>query len=199
MSIAFAGFMTCLSLIVVIGAQNAFVLRQGIARRHVRPIVLICACSDVALIAAGIAGLGAVLNSRPWAVEVARYGGAAFLFAYGMLAARRAFKPTGLDSGGRVATTLGGALSSCFALTYLNPAVYLDTVVLMGTLAHQHGPRGRWLFGSGAALASTLWFHLLGFGARALSRWFERPASWRLLDATIAVMMTGYAAVLVLG
>ncbi|RIQ26080.1 LysE/ArgO family amino acid transporter [Jiangella rhizosphaerae] len=189
MSSAAIGFATSLSLIVAIGAQNAFVLRQGIARRHVVPVVLVCAAADALLIGAGIAGLGALLTAHPWALDVARYGGAAFVFGYGALAARRALRPSSLTAAGRSATTARAAVLTCLAFTFLNPHVYLDTVVLLGSLANQHGDDGRWLYGAGAAAASIGWFTALGFGARGLSRVFERPRAWQVLDGIIALVM----------
>lgn len=193
------GFVTSLSLIVAIGAQNAFVLRQGIARQHVLPIVLVCATSDIVLIGAGIAGLGAAVDTHAWAVAAARYGGGAFLVGYGVLAARRALRPRGMSTGSRAPTTLGAALLTCLGFTFLNPHVYLDTIVLLGAIANQHGDDGRWLFGLGAVLASLSWFFALGFGARTLSRFFERPRSWQLLDGVIAAVMVTLGALLILG
>lgn len=198
-SSAVIGFVTSLSLIVAIGAQNAFVLRQGIARRHVLPVVLVCATADALLIAAGIAGLGAALTAHPWALDVARYGGAAFVIGYGVLAARRALRPSALSSAGRSATTARAAVLACLAFTFLNPHVYLDTVVLLGALANQHGDDGRWLYGLGAMTASIGWFTALGFGARGLSGVFERPRAWQLLDGLIALVMVAIGAGLLLG
>ncbi|PZF83252.1 LysE/ArgO family amino acid transporter [Jiangella anatolica] len=189
MSSAAVGFVTSLSLIVAIGAQNAFVLRQGVARRHVVPVVAVCAAADALLIGAGIAGLGAALTARPWALDVARYGGAAFVLAYGALAARRALRPSSLVAGNGAATTARAAVLACLGFTFLNPHVYLDTVVLLGALANQHGDDGRWLYGLGAMTASVTWFTALGFGARSLGSVFERPGAWRLLDGLIALVM----------
>ncbi|WP_116948206.1 LysE/ArgO family amino acid transporter [Jiangella endophytica] len=199
MSTALLGFATSLSLIVAIGAQNAFVLRQGVSRRHVLPVVLVCAVADAALIGAGIAGLGAALTDRPWAVALARYGGAAFVLGYAVLAARRALRPGAMTAAGRVAPTLRAAVLTCLGFTFLNPHVYLDTVVLLGALANQHGDDGRWLYGLGAATASVTWFTGLGLGARALSRVFEQPRAWRLLDGVIALVMAAIGVRLLLG
>ncbi|PQZ52455.1 MULTISPECIES: L-lysine exporter [unclassified Microbacterium] len=210
-----AGLGLGLSLIVAIGAQNVFVLRQGIRREHVLAVVLICALSDAALIAAGVAGLGFVLSAAPWLVVVARWAGALFLLTYGILAARRAWRGgEELDADGTNAalpgppaadgstTTLTGTrlapvILTTLALTWLNPHVYLDTVLMLGSIAATHGDE-RWLFAAGAIAASLLWFTALGFGARYLGRWLRTPRSWRILDAVIAVIMISIAISLVL-
>jgi len=188
---ALAGFAASLVLIVAIGAQNAFVLRQGLRREHVLPVVLTCAVSDLMLIVAGIAGLGAVVSARPTAVTVIRWAGAAFLLAYAALAAKRAWRPGALRATDRAPATLGATLLTCLALTYLNPHVYLDTVLLLGSVAQQHPHR--WLFGIGAAVASGVWFSALGLGAHRLAPVLSRPAAWRVLDGLIAVVMTAVA------
>jgi L-lysine exporter family protein LysE/ArgO len=194
---AAAGLALGLSLIVAIGAQNAFVLRQGLRREHIGWVIMICATSDAALIALGVAGAGALFAAVPWLVEVARWAGAAFLVLYAALAARRAIHPQTLrTSAERPAAGLASAIGTCLALTWLNPHVYLDTVVLVGSFAGTHGP-ARWAFGAGAALASVLWFTALGLGARLLAPVFGRPAAWRVLDAVIAAVMLGVAAMLV--
>lgn len=182
------GFATALSLIMAIGAQNAFVLRQGIRDEHVLPVVTFCAAADFALIVAGIAGVGALITSHPQLTTAVRYGGAVFLICYGLLAARRAIRPTTLAPTEQGPVQLGAVLAACAALTFLNPHVYLDTVVLLGSLANQHGDR-RWIFGAGAAAASAVWFFSLGFGARRLSGLFAKPGTWRFLDGLIAVTM----------
>ncbi len=199
MSSAAVGFATSLSLIVAIGAQNAFVLRQGVARRHVVPVVVVCAVADALLIGTGIAGLGAALTAHPWALDVARYGGAAFVLGYGALAARRALRPSSLVAGSGAATTARAAVLACLGFTFLNPHVYLDTVVLLGALANQHGDDGRWLYGLGAMAASITWFTALGFGARSLTSVFERPRAWQVLDGLIALVMAAIGAGLLLG
>ncbi|MEV6012841.1 LysE/ArgO family amino acid transporter [Streptomyces sp. NPDC051976] len=186
---ALAGFGTGLSLIVAIGAQNAFVLRQGIRREHVAAVVAICATSDAVLIALGIGGVGTVVKAWPTAVTVAAWIGGAFLVCYGLLAARRAMRPGALDASGAASTSLRSAVLTCLAMTWLNPHVYLDTVLLLGSLANGYGS-GHWWFGAGAATASVVWFSGLGFGARLLRRPFARPGSWRALDGVIAVTMT---------
>jgi L-lysine exporter family protein LysE/ArgO len=168
--------------------DSAFVLRQGIRNEHVLPVVTLCATADLVLIIAGIAGVGAVVTTHPQVLTIARWGGAAFLIGYGLLAARRALRPSALTPAEQGPTQLSAVLLTALALTFLNPHVYLDTVVLLGTLANQQGD-GRWLFGAGAALASAVWFFSLGFGARRLSGLFAKPATWRLLDVLIAITM----------
>lgn len=182
------GFVTGLSLIVAIGAQNAFVLRQGIRNEHVLPVVILCAVSDLVLIVAGVAGVGALVTAHPQLMAIARYGGAAFLLAYGLLAARRALQPAVMTPGDAGSARLPAVLLTCLALTFLNPHVYLDTVVLLGTLASQQG-EARWRFGAGAAAASLVWFFCLGFGARQLAGLFAKPVTWRILDGVIALTM----------
>ncbi len=183
------GFFTGLSLIIAIGAQNAFVLRQGLLRRHRLPIALICALSDALLIAAGIYGFGLAASGVPALLEIARWSGAAFLAVYGALAAHRAWKGECLSEDEALSMPLLPAVAICLALNFLNPHVYLDTVILLGSLANQHGNPGRWQFGAGAIVASISWFFLLAYGARALRPLFARPLSWRILDGSIAVVM----------
>jgi L-lysine exporter family protein LysE/ArgO len=192
---ALAGFAASVVLIVAIGAQNAFVLRQGLRREHVLPVVVTCAVSDLLLIAAGVAGLGAVVAARPTAVTAIRWVGAAFLITYAALAAKRALRPSALTPTDRAPATLRATLLTCLALTYLNPHVYLDTVLLLGSVAQQHPHR--WLFGIGAAAASAVWFTALGAGAHRLAPVLARPAAWRVLDALIAVVMLAVAAGLI--
>ncbi len=177
------------SLIIAIGAQNAFVLRQGLRREHVLAIVAFCAVSDAALIAAGVAGTGAITNAVPRLAGVIRWGGAAFLIVYGLVALRRSIGSAGLaaDTGG-TPISRGRAVATAAALTWLNPHVYLDTLLLVGSVASSHGD-ARWVFGAGAAAASVVWFTGLGFGARVLSRYFARPLAWRILDLVIGVTM----------
>ena len=194
-----AGFLSGAALIIAIGAQNAFVLRQGIRREHVLPIVLICASADALLILSGIAGLGALFQSAPVFMTVARYGGAAFLFAYGLLAARRAFHVERLAVDANIGISLQAALATCLSFTFLNPHVYLDTVILLGSLANQHGQGGRWWFGAGAIAASFVWFFSLGYGARLLAPIFTKPFAWRILDSLIALTMIGLGAALLAG
>lgn len=192
------GFLASLTLIAAIGAQNAFVLRQGIRREHVVPVVALCTVSDMVLIAAGIAGIGALVAAHPAAIDVATYGGAAFLLGYGLLAARRALRPSALVPADAAPARLGAVLLTCAAMTFLNPHVYLDTVVLLGALANEQRD-GRWLFGVGAVTASAVWFVTLGWGARRLSGVFATPRTWRILDGIIAATMLALAASLLLG
>jgi L-lysine exporter family protein LysE/ArgO len=174
-----------LSLIVAIGAQNAFVLRQGLRGERVGTVVAICAVSDAILIALGVAGAGALVQGTPALADGARIGGAAFLLGYAALAARRAWRPGVLEAG---AARGGPVLVTALALTWLNPHVYLDTVVLLGSVATTHGD-ARWWFGLGAGAGSLLWFTGLGYGARLLRRPFARPSAWRALDGAVALVM----------
>jgi L-lysine exporter family protein LysE/ArgO len=196
---ALAGLGLGLSLIVAIGAQNALVLRQGLRREHIVVVILICALSDAALIALGIGGAGWVFEQLPWLVEVVRWAGAVFLLGYGVLAARRAIRPAVLApaSEERDRPTLLAIVGTTLALTWLNPHVYLDTVVLLGSVANTHGEQ-RWAFGAGAMLGSVLWFTALGLGARLLAPVFARPVAWRVLDGAIAIVMVVLAVGLVL-
>ncbi len=202
LSASLAGFGLGLSLIVAIGAQNLFVLRQGIRREHVLLVATICAVSDAALIIAGVAGLGLVLQSIPWLVPVVRWAGAVFLLVYGLLAARRAWRPSGevldpRDAGGRRPPTGAAAVAlTCLALTWLNPHVYLDTVFLLGSIAGTHGDDRGW-FAVGAVAASIVWFFSLAYGARLLGRVLATPRAWRILDAVVAVVMIAIAVSLV--
>lgn len=199
MSLVVAGFVTGLSLIVAIGAQNAFVLRMAVARRHVLPVIAVCAVSDAILITAGIAGIATILDVAPGAIDVIRWAGAAFLICYGLLAARRALRPAALSAAPGGAVTIGAALLTCLALTWLNPHTYLDTVLMLGSVANNYGVTGRWWFGAGAITASIVWFAAIGYGARYLRDWFARPAAWRILDGGVAVLMFGLGAKLVVG
>ncbi|MBX9244394.1 amino acid transporter [Actinotalea ferrariae] len=191
------GLVTGLSLIVAIGAQNAFVLRQGIRREHVLTVVAVCATADALLVSAGVAGLGALVTEQPVALAVARYGGAAFLLVLAVQAALRARHPERLDPSTAAPAGHRGVLLTALALTFLNPHVYLDTVVLLGSVANQHGPTGRWHFAAGAAVGSVLWFTALGFGARRLRPLFARPRAWQVLDVVVAVVMVVVAVGLV--
>ena len=195
---ALAGFALGLSLIVAIGAQNAFVLRQGLRREHIVPVIAVCALSDAVLILLGVAGAGAVFEALPWLIAVVRWVGFAFLLVYGLLAARRAIRPGRMVAAeGDGARSLLAVVGTTLALTWLNPHVYLDTVVLLGSISSTHGD-GRWAFAAGATVASILWFTALGLGARLLAPLFARPVAWRVLDAVIAVVMIALAISLVL-
>jgi L-lysine exporter family protein LysE/ArgO len=194
-----AGLGFGLSLIIAIGAQNAFVLRQGLRREHVLVVVAVCSVSDVVLIAVGVGGLGSLIQAAPWLLDAMRIGGAGFLLTYGLLAARRAWRPSVIDADPAGSpTSVRVAVTTCLALTWLNPHVYLDTVILLGSVAGTHGD-DRWWFGLGAAIGSIAWFSALGFGARLLRPLFARPGAWRVLDALIAAVMLAIAASLVHG
>jgi L-lysine exporter family protein LysE/ArgO len=197
---ALAGFGTGLSLIVAIGAQNAFVLRQGIRREHVAAVALLCSVADAALILAGVTGIGTIVERAPVVLDVVRWAGAAFLLAYAVLALRRAVRPGELHAAtGGAPVDLRPVLITAAALTFLNPHVYLDTVLLLGSIANQHGHDGRWVFALGATAGSLLWFFGLAYGARRLAPLFARPSAWRVLDGVIAAVMAAIALSLVLG
>jgi len=187
------GFLLGAGLIVAIGAQNAFVLRQGLKRSHVFAVASVCTLSDAALIAAGVAGVGALVSQTPGLLPAVTALGIVFLLAYGALAARRAWRGELLAVGTNDAQGLGAALLTCVALTFLNPHVYLDTVVLVGAISARHRPPANAAFGCGAAIASALWFFGLAYGARLLAPLFARPAAWRALDALIAIVMWAIA------
>lgn len=182
---------TTLSLIVAIGAQNAYVLKQGIIGKFVWPIAIFCILSDVLLIGLGVLGFGALVDSAGWVLEILRWGGGAFLLTYGIMAARRALHPAAMtvqqsaDSGPQ---TLGKALTLAAAMTYLNPHTYLDTFVLLGGIATQQGDY-RWYFYAGALLGSTIWFCSLAAFSRFLRPVFANPKAWRILDGAVALLM----------
>lgn len=187
---ALSGLGFGLSLIVAIGAQNAFVLRQGVRGQHVLPVIAVCAVSDVVLIAAGVAGFGTVVEAFPAVVTVARYAGAVFLIGYALLAARRALgSSTLIAEAAGTSVAVGASVLTCLALTWLNPHVYLDTLVLLGSFASTYASPDRWFLAAGAMLASVIWFLALGYGARRLGPLFARPIAWRVLDSLIAVVM----------
>ena len=188
-----AGLLTGLSLIVAIGAQNAFVLRQGLLRQYVGPVVAICAVSDLLLIAAGVAGIGAIVQHAPTALTVVRWFGVAFLTAYGVRSLWRSRHAEALTASRDAEPRLRGAMLQATALTWLNPHVYLDTVLLLGSIAAHHGPTGKWWFGAGAGLGSVLWFTGLGYGARLLSPVLMRPRAWQVLDVLIGLTMLAIA------
>ncbi len=184
-----AGLLTGLSLIVAIGAQNAFVLRQGLLRQHVGPVVAICSVSDLVLIAAGVAGIGAIVQHAPTALDVVRWLGVAFLTAYGVRSLWRARHADSLKASTESEPRLRGAVGQAVALTWLNPHVYLDTVLLLGSIAAHHGPSGKWWFAAGAGIASILWFTGLGYGARLAGPLLSRPRAWQVLDVLIGLTM----------
>ncbi|KLK93523.1 amino acid transporter [Microvirga vignae] len=195
----FAGFMLGLSLILPIGAQNAFVLRLGLKGEHVLAVCLTCALSDAVLILLGVAGFAQISAIMPWAEPVMRYAGATFLIVYGARSFISAFAvDTGLQLSGTATTTLERALLTCLAFTWLNPHVYLDTVVLIGSISTQFD-EGREMFALGAMLASFTFFFSLGYGARLLRPFFVRPGTWRFLDGAIGLVMWITAARVLLG
>ena len=183
------GFLLGASLIIAIGAQNAFILRQGLLRQHVFILCLICAASDALLIAAGVAGLGAIIEQSQTLLVTIRLGGAAFLFWYASVALRRALNPEAMDTKGEGASNLKSAIGTCLAFTFLNPHVYLDTVLLVGSLSAQYEGGTRLAYAIGAMLASFVWFFGLGYGARLLEPVFRKQRSWQILDLFIAVVM----------
>ena len=184
-----AGFALSLSLILAIGAQNAFVLRQGIRRSHVTVVVLTCIFCEFILIFSGVAGFGALITRVPALEPITRWGGAAFIFGYGVLSLKRAiWANDALEAAETQAQTAKSAVLTCLAITWLNPHVYLDTVVLIGAVAAQYGTE-RWLFGWGAWSASAVFFLILGYGARALQPFFAKPSAWRVLDAGVGILM----------
>lgn len=190
------GFALGASLIIAIGAQNAFVLRSGLARLHVGIVVAFCAAADALLITIGVAGLGTVVDDSPLLLALVGIGGSAFLYAYAARAFHGALRPTALNAEGEVHDSRAATIRTAAALTFLNPHVYLDTVVLLGGLAGRYPASERVAFGIGAVVASIAWFVSLGYGARLLAPLFARPVAWRYLDAIIGVVMLGLATVL---
>lgn len=192
------GLALSLGLIVAIGAQNAFVLRQGLRREHVGTIVLFCAVADGALIAAGVLGMAQALGDRPGLARALALAGAAFLAVYGVQALRRARHPHPLQAAeGGAALRRGAAVAQAAAFTLLNPHVYLDTVLLVGSIGAQQPVALRGWFVAGASTASVFWFGLLGYGARWLAPWFARPRAWQILDGLVGLTMMVLAALLV--
>lgn len=193
------GYLLSFGLILAIGAQNAFVLRQGLRREHVFAVALTCGLSDAALIAAGVAGFAALTASLPWLGPALRWGGAAFLVAYGARAFLAAWRGgEHLDPATAGPQRLLRVLATCLALTWLNPHVYLDTLMLLGSVSAQYGA-ARWAFGAGATAASISFFFALAYGARILAPLFARPGAWRVLDVVIGAVMWIIAAQLALG
>jgi L-lysine exporter family protein LysE/ArgO len=185
-----SGFLLGGSLIIAIGAQNAFILRQGLIRNHVFILSLICALSDALLIAAGVAGLGTLVSRSPALIAVVTLGGALFLATYAIMAFRRAISPAAMVADHSKGMGLKGAVATCLAFTFLNPHVYLDTVVLLGSLSASYEGSARLAYGAGAAIASFVWFFSLGYGARYLAPFFARPVAWKILDIIIGVVMS---------
>lgn len=196
---ASAGFYLGFSLILAIGAQNAFVLRQGLRRAHVLPVVLTCAISDSVLIALGVGGFSVMIDLIPWIAHALSFGGAAFLIWYGARSFHAMWRGgEALRAADTGAGSLRAALLTCLALTWLNPHVYLDTVLLIGSIATQYGENARW-FGAGAVTSSFVFFFSLGFGARLLAPVFARPRAWQVLDGIIGLVMWAIAAKLLTG
>ena len=188
-----AGFSLSLSLILAIGSQNAFVLRQGLKREHIFIVCLICAFSDALLISLGVAGFSLMISTIPWIEPVARYGGALFLFIYGAMNFWSAFKThDSLQAAENSSAALGKVVLTCLALTWLNPHVYLDTLMLIGSVSTQYEGQ-KVAFAIGAVLASFVFFFSLGYGAKVLRPFFEKPQSWKILDYLIACIMWGIA------
>lgn len=198
MGAAAEGFLLSLGLILAIGAQNAFVLRQGLKREYVLTITTICATADALLIGAGVLGLGSLIREVPALINAVTIGGAVFLFVYGLLALRRALSPSALKAAEDRGLSYRGAILTVLAFTFLNPHVYLDTVVMLGSLSARYALGDRLAFWAGGALASAVFFYSLGFGARWLSPLFARPAAWRVFDVVVGLIMWGIAASLLL-
>ena len=197
LSPALSGLLLGASLIIAIGAQNAFILRQGLLRQHIFVLCLICAVSDASLIALGVGGLGTLVSQAPVLITIVTIGGVLFLGTYAVIAFRRALRPEAMKATNTGGGSLKAAVMTCLAFTFLNPHVYLDMVVLIGGLSTRFEGAGRIAFGAGAALASFIWFFGLGYGARLLEPVFARPAAWRVLDIIIGVVMAGLAISLV--
>ncbi len=195
----FTGLVTGLSLIVAIGAQNAYVLRQGLAREHVGVVVAICTVSDVVLITGGVAGIGTIVERAEWVLDVVRWLGVAFLTWYGVASLLRARRADALHAAARGSAGIRGVAVRAVALTWLNPHVYLDTVLLLGSIANHEGPTGRWWFALGACVASAAWFSGLGYGARRAGRLLASPRAWQVLDVLIGVTMLAIALMLARG
>ncbi|MDG2538030.1 LysE/ArgO family amino acid transporter [Dyella jiangningensis] len=192
-----AGLAAGAGLIIAIGAQNAFVLRQGLQRSFIGSVVLVCVLADVSLILLGVGGMGLAVKQHPDLLQWLRYAGAAFLAAYGMFALKRAWQgESGLQPAGNAAGSRGRVVLACLGFTLLNPHVYLDTVVLLGSLSTHYDGQGRWLFAAGASSASVMWFLSLGFGARVLLPIFRSPFAWRIFDVAVAAFMLALAAAL---
>lgn len=198
LEVAIQGALLSFGLILAIGAQNAFVLRQGLRGEHVFLVCLTCACSDAILISAGVAGFGAMVEAAPWVEPVFRYGGAAFLLFYAVVAFRSAMTlGTGLQVAQKDVRSRTTVLLTCLAFTWLNPHVYLDTLVLLGAASATHGDL-RLSFGLGAVIASFVFFFSLGYGARLLQPVFAKPVAWRWLDGLVGSLMLMIAVTLIL-
>jgi L-lysine exporter family protein LysE/ArgO len=192
-----SGLFTGLSLIIAIGAQNAFVIRQGLVGKFVLPVALLSAFLDVGLILLGVAGLGALLESVPFLLGLVRWLGAGYLIWFGISSLRRANSGASMDVSGQGTASLSGALVLTATFSLLNPHVYLDTVVFLGAIAAQFGD-ARWWFALGASIASIVWFLSLAYGAKSLSRFVTKPSFWKVLDRVIAGVMFALALGLIL-
>jgi L-lysine exporter family protein LysE/ArgO len=189
------GFLTGLSLIIAIGAQNAFVIRQGLTKKYVLLTVLICAFSDALLIALGASGLGALIKSNKNILEVVRWFGVVYLLWFAIKSARSVFRNASLNAAGEASGDIKNVVLTVLALTFLNPHVYLDTVILLGSISNQFNS-DKWFFVLGAMIASFTWFTAIGFGAKSASRFMSKPIFWKILDSIIAAIMLSIAAFL---
>ena len=189
------GLLAGLSLIIAIGAQNAFVIRQGLTKKYVFLTVAICSVSDAMLIALGASGLGALIKSNTAVLEIVRWFGVSYLIWFGIKSVRSALKVQVLTAAGEASGSRKSVITTILALTFLNPHVYLDTVILLGSISNQFG-EDKWYFTAGAALGSVLWFSAIGYGAKSASRFMSKPIFWKILDSLIAVIMFSIAAFL---
>jgi L-lysine exporter family protein LysE/ArgO len=189
------GLLTGLSLIIAIGAQNAFVIRQGLTKQHVLLVVAICALSDAVLIFLGVGGLGAIIQGLPWLLEIIRWFGVLYLTWFGIKSLRSAMKTQSLDASGTQSGSAAKVVTAVLGFTFLNPHVYLDTVILLGSIGNQFA-EDKWWFATGAAVGSVLWFSSIGFGAKAASGLMKKPSFWKILDTVIAIVMFGIAILL---
>jgi L-lysine exporter family protein LysE/ArgO len=187
--IAFSsGILSGLALIIAIGAQNAFVIRQGLQRQHVLTVVLFCAISDALLIAAGTAGLGKVIESAPEVLEIVRWFGVTYLIFFGLKSLRSAFRHNTLTLEQGNLVSRKRTILNVLGLTFLNPHVYLDTVIFLGSIANQF-PADKWFFSAGAMTASFLWFFFIGFGSKMAARFMVKVVFWKVLDLAVAIIM----------
>ncbi len=189
------GLLTGLSLIIAIGAQNAFVIRQGLTKQHVLLVVAICVASDTVLIFLGVGGLGALIQGLPGLLEIIRWFGVAYLTWFGIKSVRSVLKDQSLDAGGGQSGSAAKVVAAVLGFTFLNPHVYLDTVILLGSIGNQFA-EAKWSFALGASVGSLVWFSAIGFGAKAASGLMKKPVFWKILDALIAVVMFSVAILL---
>lgn len=198
MTAVYAGLLTGLSIIVAVGAQNAYVLRQGLLRSHVGAVVAFCIVSDLILISSGVLGISVAVDRAGWVLDVVRWAGVAFLVGYALFSFRRARHAERLAAGTNGEMSRAGALARAAALTWLNPHLYLD-IAIYGVLANSHGSDGRWWFAAGLSTSSIIWFVALGYGARLLAPLLAKPRAWQILDTAIGVVMLVIAATLAFG